>query len=41
MKDMNATDEISKNNLIKALNNTPLFDGTISTFRTQLGIENI
>jgi hypothetical protein len=41
MKDMKATDEISKNNVIKTLNSTPIFDGSLEAFRTQLGIENI
>jgi len=41
LKDMNATDDISKSNLIKTLNATPIFDGTVASFRDQLGLENI
>lgn len=40
LKDLNATDELSKNNLNKSLSSTPIFDGTVEAFRLNLGIEN-
>ena len=38
LKNMNATDETSKNNLNHAINSTPIFDGTVEDFKTQFGI---
>jgi hypothetical protein len=40
LKSMNASDDISKNNLVKILNTTPIFDGTVEAFKNQVGIEN-
>ena len=40
LKDMNASDDISRNNVTKALATMPIFDGTVEAFRLQLGIEN-
>jgi predicted DNA-binding ArsR family transcriptional regulator len=41
MKNMKATDAISKSNLIRTLQTNPIFEGSIKSFRILLGIENI
>jgi hypothetical protein len=41
LKNMKATDEISRTNLIKTLNENPIFDGTVEEFRNLIGVENV
>jgi hypothetical protein len=41
MKNMNATDEISKSNLIRTLQTNPIFNGSIESLKNLIGIQNV